>query len=727
VTRALALAAVAAIAVGVVVASLTGGDHSGERSAGVRLTGEERVDALVAKLTTAEKLQLVRGVAVCGRPTADAPAADRSLGGAGFIPGVERLGIPDINYTDGPVGVTNCGGRTQGEATVLPSPLARGASWDPKVAAAAGELLGREAHRQGFTGVLGGAVELIRDPRWGRSFEVPGEDPLLNGALVGAEVRAVQAQQVVGTLKHFALNNQETSRMRVSANPDERTLRELHLLPYEIALRASGAMSVMCAYNRVGGTHACENERLLTQILKGEWGFRGQVQSDWGATRSTGRAARAGLDEEQFEGRYYGAALAEAVATERVPAARLDDMVRRKLRALASVGLLDAPPPEPRPVDHARGAAVARRLAARSIVLLRNDGDVLPLRRSLRSLAVIGAHADVGVLSGGGSSQVSPVGGPAVPPRCDVEVPGGSRCPVWVPSSPLAAIRRAAPDTRVRFSAGANMRAAARAAAHADAAVVFAAEWRREGQDRPTLALPGGQDRLIRAVAAANPRTVVVLETGGPVTLPWSNEVPALLEAWYPGSRGGRAIADVLFGAVNPSAKLPVTFPRRDSDTPAGAAPPPGRVDPYRHRLLVGYRFYDAADRRPRFPFGHGLSYTSFDYSRLRVRREGRGLHVSVTVRNRGRRRGAETAQVYVRLPRAAGEPPQRLVAWGRAELDPGEARRLWLTVPPRRLAVWRGGRERWAVPAGRYEVRIGASSRDIRRRTSIALGTPGA
>lgn len=694
---------------------------------------DQRARALVGRMTRAEKLQLVHGVAICGLPVGDVPGGERSLGGAGYIPGIPRLAIPDLNYTDGAAGVTNCGARPTGQSTVLPSPLARSSSWSPALAAEAGALLGREARRQGFTGLLGGTSELVRDPRWGRSFETPGEDPLLNGTLLAAEVKAVQAQRVVATLKHFAANNQESNRREVSVEVGERALRELHLLPYEIALARSGAASVMCAYNRVRGTHACENARLLRQVLKGEWAFPGQVQSDWGATRSTVASARAGLDEEQFDSRYFGSALADAVATGRVPVARLDDMVRRKLRGLAAVGLLDSPPPAPRAVDHRRGAKIARRLAERSIVLLKNEKRLLPLKRSVRSVAVIGSHADVGVLSGGGSSQVSPVGGPAVPPTCDVEVPGGSRCPVWVGPSPLAAIRRAAPGADVRFVDGTDRAAAVREAARAEVAIVFASEWRREGQDRGTLALPVlrkpewprrvDQDRLINAVAAANSSTVVVLETGGPVTTPWISRVPAVLEAWYPGSGGGPAIADVLFGAVNPSGKLTVTFPRRTSDTPTGGAPRPRqRTAAYREGLAVGYRWYDAAAIAPRFAFGHGLSYTSFAYSGLRVRRAGRTLKVRFIVRNRGRRAGAEISQLYLGLPPSAGVPPLRLVGWNRTTLAPGASRQVTLTVPPRRLAVWSVRGRRWTVRSGRYAVAVGASSRDVRARASIRV-----
>jgi len=669
---------------------------------------DRRAEALVARMTLDEKIQLVHGVTLCFIPIGDFPGSDRSLRGDGFVPGIPRLGIPDINYVGAGAGVTNCGARENGRSTVLPSPLARASSWSPELAYGAGALLGTEARAQGFTTLLGGVSDLIREPRWGRAFETLGEDPVLNGTLVAAELRGVQSRKVVATIKHYAVNNQETGRETHTVEVDERALRELHLLPYEIAVPASGVGNVMCAYNRVNGVYACENDMLLNRILKDEFGFQGQVQSDWGATHSTVPAALAGLDEEQFTSEFFGDALKDAVQRGQVSIERLDDMVRRKLRSLIAVGVLDDPPPSPGPVDAARGVQAAERIAEQSLVLLKNDGAALPLRRSLRSIAVIGSHADVGVLSGGGSAQVSPIGGPAVPPECDPETPGGGPCPVWVPSSPLQAIRAAAPRAAVRYADGDDAPALA---ARSDVAIVFAHEWRSEFEDRTDLALPDGQEALIERVAAANPNTIVVLETGGPVTMPWAGRVRAVLEAWYPGSGGGPAIARTLFGDVNPAGKLTVTFPRRLDDIPTGPAPPSdGDAIPYAEGLLVGYRWYDAKRIAPQFPFGHGLSYTSYRYSDLRVE-PGR---VSFAIANTGRRAGSEIAQVYVGLPRQAGEPPKRLVGWVRTELRPGETRRVSVAIDPARLWVWDGG---WKLLPGDYDVYVGASSRDIRLR----------
>jgi len=694
---------------------------------------DRRAAALVAAMTLDEKIQLVHGITVCPYPVGDYPGSERSRNGAGFIPGIPRLGISDINYTDAGSGVTNCGARPNGQSTMLPAPLARASSWNPALAYDAGALIGKEARVQGFTGLLGGVSELIREPRWGRSFETLGEDPVLNGTLVANELRGVQDQKVVATIKHYAANNQETGRQEHSVEIDERTLRELHLLPYEIAIPASKVGSVMCSYNKVNGTYACENDYLINQVLKGEWGFKGQVQSDWGATHSTVPAALAGLDEEEFASEFFAEALKAAVEAGQVPPARLDDMVRRKLRTLIAVGVLDDPPGAAGSIDVSYGAAVTERIARQSMVLLKNERRMLPLSRRVDSIAVIGAHADVGVLSGGGSSQVTPPGGPAVPPTCETEGPGGSRCPVWAKSSPLEAIRAQAPRAEVRYADGTNAAAAAALARASDVAVVFGHEWRGEFEDRPDLRLPVlqppdwpgtiDQEALIAAVADANRRTVVVLENGGPLVTPWAGDVPAILEAWYPGSRGGQAIADTLFGDVNPSGKLTVTFPRGEADGPTGAGPPTTALSiPYSERLLVGYRWFDAKGIRPQWEFGHGLSYTDYRYSRLRARAGRHGLRVSFEVANSGGRSGTEIAQVYAGLPRAAGEPPKRLVGWARVALRPHERRRVSVEVDPQRLAVWDADGDEWDLVPGEYRVSVGASSRDLRLREEVRL-----
>jgi beta-glucosidase len=688
---------------------------------------DARAAQLVAQLTLDEKIQLVHGWGVCGIPIGGPTDGNR---GAGFIPGIPRLGIPDFNSNDGPAGTGNCAGRPNGAGTVLPPSIALAASWDPDLAFDYGKLIGSEERAQGFNVWYGAAIGLAREPRNGRTFEYHGEDPVLSGQLVVPKLRGAQSRGLIATLKHYAGNQQETNRQTSSSNIDERTLRELYLLHFEIAVKQGDVGSVMCSYNKVNDVFACENQTLLNNILKNEWGFPGFVISDFGATHSTVVAANSGLDEEQFRGQFFGAPLKTAVLDGSVPLARLDDMVRRKLRSAIVAGLLDQPPPAIQPVDFAAGKTVAQRVAEQSIVLLKNARGVLPLRaRHVRSIAVIGSHADIAVLTGGGSGQVLPPEGPAVPPTCNLAGPGPSHwCQVWIPSSPLAAIRALAPHARVDFADGADPAAAAALAAQADVAIVFANQWELEGVDLQTLQLPDHQDALIDQVAAANSRTIVVLEHGSPVVMPWIDRVEAVVAAWYPGIRGGEAIANVLFGEVNPSGKLPITFPRTEADLPTGAAPPdPAALEiNYTEGLLIGYRWFDAKGIEPLFPFGHGLSYTSFAYSHISARPSGhdaeRGISVSFDVRNTGDRPGAEVAQVYLELPATTGEPPRRLVAWDKLSLRPGQTRRVSLNIEPQRLAYWNVTAHTWTIAPGTYKVFVGSSSRDIRLHDEVHL-----
>jgi beta-glucosidase len=691
-------------------------------------SADDRADRLVAQLTLDEKLQLVHGWGVCGIPIGGPTAG---LRGAGFIPGVPRLGIPDFNSNDGPAGIGNCGGRPNGAGTVLPPSIAMAASWDLDLAFDYGRLIGTEQRRQGFNEWYGAAIGLAREPRNGRTFEYHGEDPLLSGKMLVPKIRGAQRPGLIATLKHYAGNQQETNRQTSSSNIDERTLRELYLLHFEIAVKESGVGSVMCSYNKLNGVYACENDHLMNDILKGEWGFPGFVISDFGATHSTVLAANSGLDEEQFRGQFFGDALKAAVVSGEVPMARLDDMVRRKLRSAIVAGLINSPPPVIQPLDFAAGKQVAQRVAEQSIVLLKNQHDTLPLNaRRARSIAVIGSHADVAVLTGSGSGQVLPPEGPAVPPTCDLVGPGPSHwCQVWIPSSPLNAIRALAPHARVEFNDGADPAAAAALAARSDVAIVFANQWELEGVDLQTLHLPDNQDELISRVAAAGARTIVVLEHGSPVVMPWIRDVDAVLATWYPGIRGGEAIANILFGEVNPSGKLPITFPRTEADLPTGPNPPdPAALEVnYTEGLLIGYRWFDARNIEPLFPFGHGLSYTRFAYSRLQVTPVAgdgdRGLWVSFDVKNTGERTGAEVAQVYLKLPDSTGEPPRRLAGWEKLSLRPGQTRRVRVKLAPERLAYWNVATGDWAIAAGEYQISVGASSRDLRLHDDVHIG----
>ncbi|MFC0040909.1 glycoside hydrolase family 3 C-terminal domain-containing protein [Actinomadura rayongensis] len=546
--------------------------------------------------------------------------------------------------------------------------------------------------------------------------------------MVAGELAGTQETGVIATVKHYAGNYQETGRFTINTVIDERALREGELLAFEIAVERSGVGAVMCSYNRLNGPYASESRYLLTDVLKDEWGFQGWVMSDWGAAHSTEASANAGLDQEFPLNRWFGAALGRAVADGRVPTARLDDMARRIVRTMARVGLLDASPvPD---FDAAESYRVSQRIAENGIVLLANERGLLPLDPAAEHrVLVVGAHADVGVPSGGGSCAVDPIGGNAVP----VDLPPGQlpvMQPIWVPSSPLEAIREEFPRAAVSFADGSDVDAATGAARDADVVVVFADQWTCEHYDVEDLSLPREQDRLIDALAAVNDSVVVVLQTGGPVLTPWAGRVGAVLEAWYPGHRGGPAIAWVLSGAVNPSGKLPVTFPFSADDLPTSIVPTSqpiemtGMADPavdwspatafdvsYDHALTSGYKWF-TGDRRPAFPFGFGRSYTTFEIGGLSVDPE--NLTAWADVRNTGDRAGAEVVQLYAQLPDTLGPCPRRLVGWAKVHLAPGESTRARIDLERRLLAVWDTASRGWRRPAGQAVFDVGSSSAHV-------------
>ena len=699
------------------------------------LSPDRRAELVVAQMTFAEKLSLVHGGGWDSNFGSPNGALSRSLGGAGFIPGIPRLGVPDLQMADAAVGVTR--GSVFGRySTALPSAVAEVSSWDLSLAREYGALIGRELRDQGYTMSLGGGINLNREPRNGRNFEYRGEDPILAGRMVGADMKGLQEQGVIGDIKHYALNDQENGRSFVNIKVDKRAMRESDLLAFEIAFKESGAGAFMCSYNLVNGDHACEHDYLLNQVLKKQWGFPGFVVSDWGGTHSTVKAALAGLDIEMPGNEYFDAALKKAIESGQVPMSRLDDMVRRITRSMFAAGLFDNPPDRRAP-DVFAGLELAERVAEQGSVLLKNAGSQLPLGSAqVRSIAVIGSHADVGVLSGGGSAQVDSPGGNAVPQPPRREGDRWIYNPTWHRSSPLKAIRAKAPQAKVEYASGVDPAAAAALAKASDIAIVFANQPTSEGADVATLALPEHQDALIAAVAAANPHTIVVLETGGAVTMPWIDQVSAVLAAWYPGIRGGEAIANILFGDANPSGKLALTFPKSEADLPRpilAQQPPPAsdadtvtpfpgapfkmnirqfEVD-YSEGLKVGYKWYDSQDKTPLFPFGFGLSYTTYAYSDLKIA-PGPQPSVAFTVQNTGSRAGAEAAQVYVTLPAAAGEPFKRLVAWEKVSLAAGESKTVTLALDPHYLSIFNPDKEAWELPQGEYRVQAGASSREL-------------
>ncbi|MER7874766.1 glycoside hydrolase family 3 C-terminal domain-containing protein [Streptomyces solisilvae] len=780
-----------------------------------------RVDTLIGRMTLEEKVSLLHG--------AKDPL---SLGQAGYTPGVPRLGIPPLRLADGPAGV-----RVARHATALPAPVLLASAFDPALAREYGRTIGREGRALGQDVLLSPMVNLIRTPYAGRDFETFGEDPLLTSQLVAEEIRGIQAEGLIATVKHFALNNQEHERESIDVVVDERTLREMELPGFESAVRA-GAGAVMGAYNKVNGAFACESGPLLTGVLRTDWGFDGWVMTDWHAAHSTAAALGAGLDMEMPDGEYFGEALRKAVADGAVPEARVDRAVGRVLTVMDRFGLLDGGAP-PRPGrDPGAGARTALKVATAGGVLLRNERGTLPLTGpATRSIAVVGPTGAIPFVSGGGSAHVVPdhaaspletireragegarvdhalgedVFGKTIPatalsPATGLEErkvaagkswtydgtltvdesdewtfvlhfsgPPAGRPKVLLDDEELFPFRAglgeyftggfvsATPDglavrrTAVALTAGkhrlkvtakggsegvafrlrrttsatraADVAEAVRAARAAHRVVLFAYEDATEGRDRTTIALPGHQNALITAVTEANPHTTVVLNTSSCTAMPWLERTGAVLQMYYPGQEGAAATTALLFGDANPSGRLTQTFPVSDDRHPMAGDPRrypgvDGREE-YSEGIHVGYRWYDAEGVRPLFPFGHGLSYTTFAYTGLRLRRHGNGLEAAFTVRNTGRRAGAEVTQVYVGpspdLPLTQAE--RALAGYRRVHLRPGEARTVTVRMAARTLSSWDTERHRWVLGTGPRTVEVGSSSRDPRLRGRIEV-----
>jgi beta-glucosidase len=683
------------------------------------LSPDQRADLLIQQMTLEERLSLVHG-------DEGEQSLKKWLGGAGYVPGVPRLGIPALQMSDGRSGVANIG-RTGRYATALPSALANAASWDLQASYDFGALLGKEIRDLGFNVSLGGTANIIREPRNGRNFECLGEDPLLIGKMLGSELKGTQNQGVIGNINRYAVNDQETGRQIMNVMIDKRAMQETDLLAFQIAIKESNVGTVMCAYNRLNGTFTCEDPYLLTDVLKKSWNYPGWVMTDWGAAHSTLPSARAGLDQEMPSGTYFGDTLKAAVVKGDFPMARLNEMVHRILRTEIALGIFDQPPVL-RPVNPFTGAEVAQRSAELGIVLLKNANGQLPLKAStIKSLAVIGEHAELGVLSGSGSDQVTPAEGNAVPGN-----PYG-----WHPSSPLKVMRARLPNAQVTFDDGIDIPRAAKVAAAAEVAILFVHQHTGEGYDVRNLLLPHTQNEMIAAVAAANPHCIVVLQNGGPLTMPWVDKVSAILEAWYPGIRGSEAVANIIFGEVNPSAKLPVTFPKSEADLPhptlAGMqyVPegehhnmhvefPPFDVN-YDEGLKVGYKWFEAEGKEPLFPFGFGLSYTTYSYSSLAATAE-KELKVTFSVTNTGERAGAEVAQVYALLPASAGEPFKRLIGWEKIQLAQGETKTVTVTVDPQYLSIFSVEKNGWELVPGDYKVYVGGSSKSTPLSTTVRI-----
>ncbi|TAM27755.1 MAG: glycosyl hydrolase [Rhodanobacter sp.] len=804
---------------------------------------EQRADAIIKKMTLDEKISQLHGVTDSRH--------DR------WVPGIPRLGIPPLPMANGPAGIGPAG-LIQPRATAFPAPIAVAATWDRADAREYGVAVASEIRDIGRTMLEAPTVNIARIPTSGRTFEAYGEDPFLTGELAAANIEGIQSRSVIANVKHFALNNQEDDRQFVDANADERTMREIYFPPFEKAVKEAHVASLMCAYNRVNGPYACENKTLLTDVLRHDWHFDGFVVSDFGAAHDGLKDADAGMDLEMPTGETYDAKFKALVRDGRIPMSRIDTMLRHRYSAMIRLGLFDQPLPAEQPIPETKDGKVAEQLASDAMVLLKNQGDLLPIRSANNpTIAVIGPAADT-LLEGGGAASVLalhtispiaamrarfgaariryvPVGGVGfIDPRATLDgwvlSPPSAKPGVHgvlaeyfdnthfagkprfkrierIPEvssefgTPIAGLpidyslrwtadlvvpvtgtytlgteawgnARLLLDGKVLVDAGghhteltpksatvhlqvghtyrlqmdyvSHARSLARvlwtwpkgmdepgtaravaAARHADIAVVFAGAWSHEGYDRASLALPGAQDRLIEAVAAANPHTVVVVQSGNAVLMPWLHEVAGVLDAWFPGEEGGAAIAGILAGDHDPSGKLPLTFPAANGQVAASTpAQYPGidHVEHYSEGLRVGYRWYDATGHKPLFPFGFGLSYTHFGFTDMDVTPQHDGsVIVHATVTNQGARAGAEVAQVYVGYPAAAGEPPVQLRGFAKVHLAAGASKQLKFVLPPRAFSSWSVAKHGWAITPGSYTVAVGDSSRDLPLRQQVS------
>jgi beta-glucosidase len=673
-----------------------------------KLTDDERFSLLVS---------LIGPVPSLGVPRDKRIPEDVQNTSAGYTPGIPRLGVPALQSSDASMGVTNPGYRPDDKgATAFPASIAVGASFNPQLAREGGAAIGREARSRGFNVQLAGGINLARDPRNGRNFEYYSEDPYHSAVFAAEQVIGIQSQQVISTLKHYTLNCNETNRHWLDAVIDPAAHRESDLLAFQIAIERAEPGAVMSGYNKINGEYASGNNHLLNEVLKGAWGYKGYVMSDWGAVAEWEYALK-GLDQEsgiQMDVKQWGAEaftdrLRTAYAEGRLPKERLSDMVRRILRSMYAVGI-DWHEPAPA-VDLARHNEIALEIARQGIVLLKNDR-ALPLSADKPlKVAVIGGHAQEGVASGTGSGAVAPVGGFAgVMKIGGPGTMGAARNLFLFSPSPLAELKKLLPKAQLEFDPGYTPAEAALMAKRSDVVIAFGIRVEGEGFDSADLSLPWGQDAIIDAVASANPNTIVVLETGNPVAMPWRDKVKAIVQAWYPGQAGAQAIAEVLTGKVNPSGRLPITFPESLAQTPRPELPGLGTpwgtpvTIRYDEGAEVGYRWFARTGATPLFPFGHGLSYTSFAYRDLEVG-GGETITASFRVLNTGPRVGADVPQLY--LIDAAGDARLRLLGFERVELKPHEARRITLTADPRLLATFETAMRQWHIAEGTYRVAL--------------------
>jgi beta-glucosidase len=719
-------------------------------------THDAEINALLKKLTLEEKVHMIHG---------------NSAFAAGGVP---RLGIPEVMTSDGPHGVRPEQGRNwkppvgaDDASTYMPNNNTLAATWNPALGYAFGTVLGSEANARGKDIILGPGINIVRAPLNGRNFEYLSEDPYLVSQMAVGYIRGVQDQGVSACVKHYAANNQETHRDDIDVNMSERALREIYLPGFRAAVQQGGVYSLMGSYNKFRGTYATENAYLMNDILKGEWGFKGLVISDWGSVHDTQKAMRNGTDLEMgtdlvlmsqgvdqsaaasgvtgqpdlvngsnqsLYNRFFLAdpALA-AIKKDPTLLPLLDDKVRRILRVMYATHMLGGPKRQPGAFNTKAHQATALKVAEEGIVLLKNEGNLLPLKKSIKTVAVIGANAERANSMGGGSGQIKAKY--EISPLQGIRNELGSGVNVtYTPGYTIARDQKADPQ----------LIAQAVAAAKAADEVIFVggsfhgydySKWSdnaydAEGTDKPDLKMPFGQDELVQAVLAANPRTVVVLLGGGPIEVAaWAGQAKSIVEAWYPGMEGGNALAHILFGDVNPSGKLPFTFPVKLEDAPAmklGEYPStPG--DPlkqtYKDDIWVGYRYYDTYQVKPQFAFGHGLSYTTFDYGKLAVKPGPQSATVTLTVRNTGKTAGSEIVQLYVKdLKSSVKRPEKELKAFDKVSLKPGETKTVTLQLPATAFQFYDEAKKQWVLEPGQFEVLVGSASDDIRQKATFTL-----
>ncbi len=671
---------------------------------------EQRADLLVKAMSVDQKLHMT---------TFSDPPWFTHYGTAGHVDAIPELCVPEINMSDAGSGVV---GLQQG-TTVFPSGIAQAAMWDPAMAGKFGKALGEEAFAKGINVMLGPGMDMARLATNGRNFEYAGEDPYLAGQTVTQSIRGIQSNPVLAEAKHYVLNDQEFDRNTVDVTVDDRTLHEIYLAPFEAAVKQGHVGSIMCSYNLAFGHHVCENKQLLDGVLRDQWGFDGFVTSDWGATHSTAASANSGLDLEMHAAppHYYGPALGDAITAGQVPMARLDGIVKHIFVPMFRFGLFDHPvvgQPDAylNQTDTPAHRTLARQLSEQSTVLLKNKDNLLPLDNgSGRKIAVIGSAANpvgaTGASGGGGSSH-------------------GTGLPS--PVSPLEGIETQA-QTRgdtVLYTPGTASADATAVASQADVAIVVIADTESEGADRTKLdATPGlcvtlecqstGEDEnaLVQTVAAANPNTIVVIDAGAPVSMPWLGGVKSVLDAWFPGVENGNAIADLIYGRANPSGHLPQTFPKSLADMPEKTpAQYPGIADKvdYSEGLQIGYRYFDAHKVEPLFPFGYGLSYTSFKFSKLKLSGNGKTAKATFRLTNTGSRAGADVAQAYVAFPSALGEAPHQLKGFKKVQLDPGKSKTVSIPFDTRAFSYWDTKKQNWVEARGCYGISVGDSSRSL-------------